>query len=60
MAVDADGRRGLSFGVSKSLGIDLAAAGGPRYRVSRDGQRFLFGVPVRPTEGLQVLVNWLP
>jgi len=51
---------GLSFGVPKALGIDWQAAGGPRYRVSRDGQRFLFAVPIQPNEGIQVLVNWRP
>jgi eukaryotic-like serine/threonine-protein kinase len=52
---------GLSFGEPKQLGIDVAAAGGPRYRVSRDGQRLLFAVPVKRTDGgVEVLVNWRP
>jgi len=57
--VQADGQR-LRFGQPKSLGVDPARAGGPRYRVSRDGQRFLFAVPIVRTDGIQVLVNWRP
>jgi hypothetical protein len=30
------------------------------WSVSRDGQRFLFGVPTQAPEPLRILVNWLP
>ncbi len=30
------------------------------FRVSRDGQRFLFAVPANPPEPFRVLVNWFP
>jgi hypothetical protein len=28
--------------------------------VTRDGQRFLFPVPVQEAEPIRILVNWLP
>ena len=32
----------------------------PPFRVSRDGQRVLFMVPVDSPQPIRVLVNWLP
>jgi hypothetical protein len=49
--------------VPKPLGITLGDDAGPflnAYCVRRDGQRFLFSVPVKKGEPVRVLVNWLP
>ena len=61
MAADvrADGPTFVA-GVPTPLGINAAETGGPRYYVTRDGQRFLFAAPVAPSEPIRVLVNWLP
>jgi eukaryotic-like serine/threonine-protein kinase len=58
MAVDVQ-IDGAAFGAGapKPLGVRLV---GSRYFVTRDGQRFLFGVPVKPIESIRVLVNWRP
>jgi Tol biopolymer transport system component len=50
----------FAAGPSKPLGIQVSESGGPRYYVTRDGQRFLFATPVTPSEPIRVLVNWLP
>ena len=64
MAVDVrtDGLR-FEAGVPKPLGITLGDDIGPfmnTFCVRRDGQRFLFAVPVKQGDAVRVLVNWLP
>ena len=64
MAVDvrADGPT-FRFGPPRPLGIrrgEQIPASVGLWGVSRDGQRFLFGVPEKPPEPVRVLVNWLP
>ena len=64
MAVDvrADGST-FRFGPPRPLGIrrgEQVPASFGLWGVSRDGQRFLFGVPEKPPEPVRILVNWLP
>jgi Tol biopolymer transport system component len=64
MAVDVktDGPR-FEAGVAKPLGITLGDDVGPflnHFCVRRDGQHLLFSVPVKHSEPVRVLVNWLP
>ncbi len=46
-------------GEERSL-FRLSQGVGPPFRVSRDGQRFLFMVPANPPEPIRILVNWFP
>jgi tRNA A-37 threonylcarbamoyl transferase component Bud32 len=63
MAVDVD-IQGPAFkpGIPKALGItsDEKTWGMTHYAVGRNGERFLFQVPVRELEPIRVLVNALP